>query len=151
MERKFKIGDIVGAISNDYYVTSKENKWIGVVTRVRDNEFSAKTLSDNSAKEFHDLFYEDFRLCKTKIVKQNKYEPGDKVKIIDHWVNGCGQNSEGEMDHWLGKTMTIKYKWVDTNTIYSMEEDNTERGAFGWAWNNNCIEGKVVYEPSEED
>ena len=56
-----------------------------------------------------------------KVVKQNKYEVGDKVKIIDNWVDGCNQNGAGEMDKWLGKVMTINF--VDKNNIFHMNED----------------------------
>ena len=78
----------------------------------------------------------------TKIVKQDKYEVGDKVKIIDKWVDGCYENSEGYMDKWLGKTMTI----IDilSNGDYKMKEDNSENCGLGWYWNSECIEGKVV-------
>lgn len=77
-----------------------------------------------------------------KVVKQNKYEVGDKVKIIDNWVDGCNQNGCGEMDEWLGKVMTIKF--VDKNNLYHMNEDMNENYGCGWRWNNKCIEGKVI-------
>ena len=74
-----------------------------------------------------------------KIVKQDKYEVGDKVKIVDKWnINTC-QATNGAMDKWLGKVMTVKTVGFDT---YRMEEDA------GWLWNNACIEGKVVVDSS---
>lgn len=75
-----------------------------------------------------------------KIVKQDKYEIGDKVKIIDKWVDGCGENSKGEMDKWLGKIMTVR----TADSHYRMEEDLDEHCGNGWSWNTKCIEGKVV-------
>ena len=82
-----------------------------------------------------------------RIVKQDKYEVGDKVKIIDKWVDGCHENPEGEMDKWLGKIMTIRE--VSFND-YKMEEDKTENCGTGWYWNNKCIEGKVVEDVPEK-
>lgn len=78
-----------------------------------------------------------------KIVKQDRYKVGDKVKIVDKWLPGCFQNSQGEMDKWLGKIMTIK---KDTWLGYLMVEDASEASGRGWYWNNYCIEGKVVEE-----
>ena len=37
-----------------------------------------------------------------------KYKVGDKVRIVSKWVKGCKQNSDGKMDKWLGKNMTIR-------------------------------------------
>lgn len=78
-----------------------------------------------------------------KIVKQYKYKVGDKVKIVDKWLPGCHQNSEGKMDKWLGKIMTIK---GDSYLGYKMVEDASENICNGWYWNTKCIEGKVVEE-----
>lgn len=78
-----------------------------------------------------------------KIVKQDKYKVGDKVKIVDKWLPGCHQNSEGKMDKYLGTIMTIRGYWFSD---YKMVEDNGDRSGDGWLWNNLCIEGKVVEE-----
>ncbi len=67
-----------------------------------------------------------------------KYKVGDKVRIIEKWVDGCCQNNEGRMDKWLGKVMTIKQ--VERGH-YFMVEDQKDRGYYGWAWNDNCIAG----------
>lgn len=88
------------------------------------------------------------RLMSTKrIVKQDKYEVGDKVKIVDKWTNKCFQNSSGLMDKYLGTVMTIR---KITSFCYRMEEDKHEN-INGWAWGDECIEGKVVedYEAAE--
>lgn len=78
-----------------------------------------------------------------RIVKRDKYEVGDKVKIIDQWVNGCRQASYGAMDKWLGKIVTVKK--VDSDGDFHIEEDDY------WYWNNLCVEGKVVEEPVASD
>lgn len=69
----------------------------------------------------------------------SKYKVGDKVRIVSEWGEGCYQNKAGEMDKWLGKTMTIRE--VTPNNYYLMEEDNAERSGTGWAWNDACIVG----------
>lgn len=80
----------------------------------------------------------------SRIVKQDKYEVGDKVKIIDNWVHGCHQDSDGKMDKWLGKMMTVRQVNVSD---YKMSEDKEDSfWGNGWAWNALCIEGKVIEE-----
>ena len=51
-----------------------------------------------------------------------KYKVGDKVRIVSNWGKGCHENSDGKMDKWLGKVMTIMcvdcnrkcYKMIET-------------------------------------
>lgn len=62
------------------------------------------------------------------------YKVGDKVKIVEHWSDGCCQNMEGRMDKWLGKTMTIVA--VTSWESYRMKEDNGR-----WSWNDYAIAG----------
>lgn len=84
-------------------------------------------------------------ICLKKILYEQrkalimKYKVGDKVRIIDKWVAGCNQNRAGQMDHWLGKVMTI-CKIFD-NRAYFMEEDRGEHCGDGWLWNEKCIAG----------
>lgn len=67
-----------------------------------------------------------------------RYKIGDVVRIVSSWNDNCGQNMHGRMDHWLGKTMTIR----DIGDFeYKMEEDIDENGGDGWYWNDWCIEG----------
>ncbi len=68
-----------------------------------------------------------------------KYKVGDKVRIVSEWGDGCGQNSRGEMDKWLGKNMTIRAIYYGCS--YKMKEDVTEWRGDGWLWNENCIAG----------
>lgn len=69
----------------------------------------------------------------------SKYKVGDKVRIVSEWGKGCRQNGKGEMDKWLGKTMTIRK--VTPHGYYLMEEDKTERDGIGWCWFDDCIVG----------
>lgn len=63
-----------------------------------------------------------------------KYKVGDRVRIVAKRV-GCCWNSDGDMDKWLGKTMTIR----DTSCgCYRMEED---KGCGDWYWWEHMIEG----------
>lgn len=80
----------------------------------------------------------------TKIVKQDKYQVGDKVKIVDKFTPDCCHNLNGLMDKYLGTVMTIKR--INYNGSYKMVEDSVDHGNLGWAWNDHCIEGKVVEE-----
>ena len=68
----------------------------------------------------------------------SKYKVGDKVRIVSEWGKGCRQNSKGEMDKWLGKTMTIRK--VTPHDYYLMEEDKADRFG-GWCWFDACIVG----------
>lgn len=62
------------------------------------------------------------------------YKIGDKVRIMSE-KTGSRWNCDGEMDKWLGKTMTIK-KIVPLfqTTHCKMEEDAGERCGIGWKW-----------------
>lgn len=67
-----------------------------------------------------------------------KYKVGDRVKIVAKRT-GEGWNSDGYMDKWLGKTMTV----TDiTMNCYKMAEDVGDRGPYtGWCWWEHMIEG----------
>lgn len=66
-----------------------------------------------------------------------KYKVGDKVRIVNHRT--FLMNLYGEMDKWLGKTMTIRE--VSADGIYFMEEDKHEHYGKGWAWCDSMISG----------
>ena len=79
------------------------------------------------------------------------YKVGDKVRIVDHWVDGCHQNKEGGMDEWLGKVMTVAE--ITSWGSWRMKEDNKR-----WCWNDNAIAGlaedfedKVVITSNKKD
>lgn len=60
---KFKIGDKVRAITNNYGFTSVVNRWEGVVTAISEMYFSAKTTAGYDAGAlFTRLKYKDFEL-----------------------------------------------------------------------------------------
>lgn len=84
-----------------------------------------------------------FERLMRRVVKQDSYEIGDKVKIVDKWNDKTNENSDGYMDKYLGSVMTIKEIWK--HGLYLMEEDRYDREFLGgWCWNKHCIEGKVV-------
>lgn len=66
--------------------------------------------------------------------------PGVKVKIVDEWEAGCGQNVDGLMDKYL------------------IEEDSGDcrfRVGGHWAWNSYCFDyivdsNEPDFEPSSE-
>lgn len=64
-----------------------------------------------------------------------KYKVGDKVRIVKQ-KTGCNWNSEGHMDEWLGKVMTIERV---SSCCYIMKED-----AGRWDWFEEMVEGKVT-------
>ena len=68
-----------------------------------------------------------------------KYKVGDKVRIVSKWGKGCNQNSDGKMDKWLGKNMTIRAIYY--GSTYKMKEDAAEWRGDGWTWNENSIAG----------
>lgn len=72
-----------------------------------------------------------------------KYKIGDVVKIVDisQFVNCSNRNQAGEMDHWAGKTMTIRD--IQGSNKYYMEEDIDEATCNmmpGWVWDETMIE-----------
>lgn len=84
-----------------------------------------------------------------KIVKQDSYKVGDKVKIVDKWVSGI-QNWQGKMDKWLGKVMTVRVTdAAEQKNIYLMEED-ADDPYLGWYWSADDIEGKVIEDTESE-
>lgn len=76
-----------------------------------------------------------------------KYKVGDRVRIVNHRTTLM--NSDGEMDKWLGKTMTIRTALFDD--IYFMVEDASEHGGYGWMWNGEMISGLAEPEKPTDD
>lgn len=78
-----------------------------------------------------------FTPTQSKIVKQDKYEVGDKVKLVS--VRPDTWNNEGEMDKYLGKEVVIT-KAIG-NTFFEFE------GCEGWCFSfRKSVEGKVIRE-----
>ena len=94
---KFKIGDKVRAITNDYVVTTAEGHWEGVVTHVHENgEFDAKTtnyvVEGFFDEEFFNLKMDDFKLIgvNENVIRirgcENAYEVADTLMQNGYWV-----------------------------------------------------------------
>lgn len=69
-----------------------------------------------------------------------KYKVGDKVRV-KKFVKGTypsGWNSDRKMDHWCGKTMTIRS--MDSYGDYKMKEDFDENSNRGWFWSEDWLE-----------
>ena len=65
-----------------------------------------------------------------------KFNVGDKVVVArksEFW------NHDGSMDHWLGKTMTIRH-CDDRDNTYQMYEDMSECNGDGWWWDGNDLD-----------
>lgn len=58
--------------------------------------------------------------------------PGMKVKIVDHWVDGCCPNNYGKMDKFIGSIVTIYNVYGDYATI------NEDCGH--WLWTKHCFD-----------
>ena len=85
------------------------------------------------------------------MVSLSELRPGIKVKIVDHWVPGCGENPEGRMDHWLGKIVTVQEVF---DNFIDIEEDQGEFLRRGWMWFPAAIDHIVHGEeplPTDED
>ena len=77
---KFKVGDKVKAVNNNTVFTSERMKWAGVVTKITEYGFSAKTIKhlllDAIDVEFDCLDYNDFEL---ETEEKAKEEPKPQV------------------------------------------------------------------------
>lgn len=69
-----------------------------------------------------------------------KYKVGDKVRIknVDECETYIAWNSRCEMDHWCGKTMTIRS--IPSDDDYRMLEDANENCGVGWLWKERWLE-----------
>lgn len=75
------------------------------------------------------------------VIKQDHYNVGDKVLIVDEFTPDCNRDPKRKMEKWLGKVMTIRN--CQHHNMYKMVEDNKEHFD-GWIWNTHCIAGKVI-------
>lgn len=77
------------------------------------------------------------------VVDVSTLKPGDRVKIVDRWTDGCNPNPQGRMDMYLGTEMTVR-EIIIGNTRYQsrahMEEDRLDRHLGGWNWFGPAIE-----------
>ena len=83
---KFKVGDNVKAVSNNTVFTSERMKWAGVVTKVEEDGFSAKTtkhlLLATLDVEFDCLDYNDFELETKEKAKEADEEETEQDSLI---------------------------------------------------------------------
>jgi len=81
--------------------------------------------------------------------------PGTKVRIVDSWEDtgdsGAWWAPNNEMDHWLGRVMTIRRIPRERGGWYKMEEDAAERGSEGWVWKPSAFAYIVDDRPEPED
>lgn len=70
---KFKVGDVVKAITNKYSWTRKDENWEGIVVEVCDDKFKAKTIYSKFTYiigcVYIDLEYDDFELIELNPVE----------------------------------------------------------------------------------
>lgn len=59
--------------------------------------------------------------------------PGDKVKIVDEWCEGCGQSFGGEMDIYLGSIMTVR-EVIEGEWVRMIEDEEDVNFYGGWYW-----------------
>nr|DAQ38126.1 MAG TPA: hypothetical protein [Caudoviricetes sp.] len=98
------------------------------------------------------LAFERLGEKKYRIVKQKKYEVGDKVKFVDKWNTGTNEDYFGRHDDFLGDILTIEDARIVLRTVYyKIKESHRKEGILKkWWFNDNCIEGKAV-EINESD
>lgn len=77
-------------------------------------------------------------------------QPGDRVRIVSSWTTGQ-QALGGEMDHWLGKIMTVKYG-IKNNAVRMVEDEGERSFASvdysGWFWYQDMID-EIIDEAAE--
>lgn len=86
------------------------------------------------------------------MVEISTLSPGDRVRIISDWSLGDGsQNRGGQMDHWLGRVMTVRRINPRRADVFMVEDDG-ENGGDGWYWSGaliECLEDEPEY-PEQE-
>jgi len=74
------------------------------------------------------------------LVDVSTLQPGDVVKIVDEWCDGCKENPAGLMDRWLGKVMTVRSVCNEYDYVLMEEDENTPEWPGGWAWFSPAID-----------
>lgn len=85
---KFNVGDRVKATSNEYYWTNKKRKWEGVVTKVTNDGFNAKTTNCTYTYQVGNMFtnlkYEYFELVNPSVIIKHSIDDNKiAVKLSD--------------------------------------------------------------------
>lgn len=73
-----------------------------------------------------------------------EYKVGDRVRIVTE-KTGTHWNSEGKMNKWLGKIMTVKK--INSSDTVKMVEDEGENLRDGWYWKPHMIAGLAEPQP----
>ena len=73
---------------------------------------------------------------------------GDRVKIVDQWVEPHYENPGGKMDHWLGQVMTVCAFNDNTDgnglSVSMVEDRDAWYGGWSWyPWMFECLEPEV--------
>ena len=118
---KFKIGDRVKAISDNYGFTTEENEWKGIVTKVEEEEFSARTTySKNKSclgKVFICLEYKNFEKDDTSARDDLQFgdiltlRNGERFVYADGVIHGESEDYYADCD-----TVSMCY---DNDLIYN--------------------------------
>lgn len=77
--------------------------------------------------------------------------PGMRVKIVDEWNSGCGQNVEGLMDKYLGQIVTVLEIQGGIVTIEEDAGDCKFRTGGHWVWGSMCFDCIIEDEPQEQE
>ena len=132
---KIKLKDCFKGLGN---LVPEMLEWQGkVVTVGREYKDGARIVEDDRKWFWNNHFIEGKVKEKEEPKKEYpKYKVGDRVKIVSRKTGTCW-NPDGQMDRWLGKTMTIARLCGDGSDRYcTMKED-----ASTWIWYPWMIEG----------
>ena len=157
---ELKVGDIVRVVDKGeqyscYLSFFEENKFTKYINQfIKRGEIKNGEIAEIKAIGKHSrgndlyvieadnkiyLFPKD-GLEKVKILKQDKYEIGDKVKIVELEKLVKCRYYASPMEKWAGKILTVNFFSVclnDNNLSYCLVSEND------WSWYNKMIEGKV--------
>ena len=162
---KYNVGDkvrIIGQSEDSYWDAGGQmKKWIGKIMTIKEHSdnncyYMEEDQDENYGgwcwldTDFEPVykplpldFFEDWQ---NGAVIKPKYKPGDKV-VIKRKTDPSFWNFEGQMDKWIGKTMTIK---SIEKGFYKMEEDQGE-GSWGstdgWTWSEQDLEPVAITLP----
>lgn len=119
----------IKSIENGFYKMEEdqgESAWGGWTWSEQDLEPVAITLPLD--------FFESKNSLNEMKIPADWPKVGDKVVVAR---KSPAWNFDGEMDKWLGKTMTVRKLIYTSNGKYNavkLEEDKYENGGTGWAW-----------------
>lgn len=146
---KFKVGDKVRGHGSAADFNDGLDDKVGTIVRINTDrrlkyciEYEPYFYLNFAEDQLELVKEEPIEPIEPKPVKKDRYEPGDKVKIIDH--RGKFWNHEGKMDEYCGKVLTVKTRSGWSDSIYTMEECPR------WVFDYYDIVGVVEDAPKEE-